>query len=419
MYEELDRAISGQKLILLTMEPEAVDFTIGEGGRFVIRSQSGEASIPFTREDAHVAHALLEVCLEERTAITWNVKGIATMFRAYCDRDIPAPEAIKDLRHPERFSAISGKAPSSLQEAIGRWKAVSEGEDWRNSYRRVYAPLATKVVPCLEAIGLVEASGKRLVHAYYDIDGQLNGRMKCHVAYTRGFNPHTLGESPDIRPPHGHRFIAFDISNNEPAVLAWMSKDLLLSRAMEGDAYSNIWEAIFETKASPARRKMCKSIFLPVVYGMGAASLARELEIEEKNARKIIDKIGARFPRAMKYVTADSMASSGVIRDHFGRSRRFEGDLYRCRNFLVQSPSSYICLERLVRLGGAVSGVARLAFHVHDGYFLISPQKHCERAFDLAKDSLESESDLCPGLALKAVGSIGDRLDELAPPTAV
>ena len=105
---------------------------------------------------------------------------------------------------------------------------------------------------------------------------------------------------------------------------------------------------------------------------------------------------------------------NGYLEDCYFRKRIFsDGEAYKGRNFIIQSPSALICLESLLKLYQGSENLFKIAFHVHDGYFL-AIQKDCvEDAFYKAKNILESKLSLMPNLALKTSAKLGKSLDKM------
>ena len=74
----------------------------------------------------------------------------------------------------------------------------------------------------------------------------------------------------------------------------------------------------------------------------------------------------------------------------------------RVKNFIIQSPAATVCLEKLIHLHHFLKNQeAKLAFHVHDGYYIYIHKNKYKRNYKHIKNILESPSGLSPELKLK------------------
>src|SRR5690606_18628861 len=118
-----------------------------------------------------------------------------------------------------------------------------------------------------------------------------------------------------------------------------------------GDLYELIWKRMTTIDPTPKHRELCKSIFLPVIYGQGVYSLSKRLEVGEKTAESLIHRLNKAFPDAVRWVNAQVTDAQNVATDVWGRRREFDlNELYKIRNFCIQSPASMVCLTKLVRI---------------------------------------------------------------------
>jgi DNA polymerase I-like protein with 3'-5' exonuclease and polymerase domains len=307
-------------------------------------------------------------------------------------------------------------------DRLTRVMGYSRWEQVRLVYREVFAPLIKEVLPHVETTGLVRK--KRRIYPHYEVEGQLNGRLRGSNAFHHGFNPHTiskndlpmigLGQFDDLVCIH------LDYSSLEVRVLQWLSQDQSLGNILDSgeDVYKIIWERITNVKCTPALREACKLIFLPIVYGLGADTLTKKLSVDERVAKRLIDKVYTEFPVALSWVKGQqsSVGYDGGVYDRFGRRRKFDGAEYKIRNFVVQSPASLVCLHKLVKLYYAIKGLARIAFHVHDGYFVTTHKKDRDKILDICTRALERPmEELYPGLKLRVAAKVGSRLHQLEP----
>jgi DNA polymerase I-like protein with 3'-5' exonuclease and polymerase domains len=292
------------------------------------------------------------------------------------------------------------------------WKELKE------IYKKVYLPLITEVVPSLESNFLTHRGERILLSSFYDIAAQTNGRMKCHKALSRCYNPHSITDDDknNLAPTrYETKFLNLDFKHMEVSVLGWLTNDPVLGEilASGNDLYTSIWKKLTTIDADAVQRQKCKDVFLPVVFGLGVEGVAEKLKVSEATAGKLVDRIYLIFSVAMDWIKRrqNSLDENNYSYDFFGKRRRFEDRLYRVRNFQVQSPAALVCLHKLVRLHEALAtDDGKLAYHVHDGYMVLADKASWIKTTQLAKQVLESAEDMYPGLKLKVSCSIGDTM---------
>lgn len=327
-----------------------------------------------------------------------------------------------DLKIIENFIGRHNmQLPKTWAEAANRLKkSYGEMKGSNSLYREVHYPLMKRVIPHLEAVGIVLKYKK--LYAHYEIEGQINGRLKCDNKFTNGYVPHVIKpeDRPHYRPPEcDDIFLYLDYGSYEVRVLQWLSGDEALGEIVEsGD---EIYEGILRKmtgKAPQNAKAFGKKLFLPVVFGAGAKAISESLKVSEEIAAKLINILTKTFPKAMAYPNEmqHSIKDDGLLKDKFGRRRVFDLDRkYLARNFCVQSPAATIGLAKLIDLYNALkkANMGTLGFYIHDGYGIFCDKSNSDEVLKVAKDALESENLLFPGLNLKVNCYTGPNLDEL------
>lgn len=421
------------KNMFLTLEGEAWDFTIEEDRK--IKSHK-KPCINLMNDDAIVKYPLSFNSLSIRSSMSrlshylnsdgvmigWGVKDLFTYHLGKTGYKLNINRLLLDIKLLESYMSYSGDVPKSYGEAAERLSKVTRYSRWeqvKSVYSSVYLPLIKEVMPTIETTGLVRS--RRKVYPYYEIEGQANGRLKGSKYFKNGFNPHGLSKE-NLQEMKLGQFddlicMVFDYSSLEVRVLQWLSGDLELKKVLENDedVYKIIWERITNVKCTPAFREKCKSIFLPVVYGLGPKKLADKLKVGVQVAEKLIDNIHSNFSDAMTWIKEqqNSVEYDGCVYDRFGRRRRFDGPEHKIRNFVVQSPSSVICLHKLVKLYYSLKGVAKIVCYVHDGYMVTAHKKQMDKTLNICKQTLECKEDMYPELLLKVSTQVGDQLYKL------
>lgn len=381
-------------------------------------SVSGEDSFSLSYLASSIHHFLDP----KRILMAWSSKDIFSFLKGSTEVEAEISPFLYDLSLICSYLSIESSAPANFKEAVELLRKVVAHPGWeqfRPLYSSVYIPLVTKVLPDIETLCLVDNSKKSCVYPFYVPEGQANGRLKAIMPTANHYNPHSLGpdKKRNIRPPSwDDTFVYFDYSNMEVNVLQWLSGDPNLGSILESesDPYLSIWSRVSGKRPDEGQRKVCKEVFLPVVFGLGAKSLAAKFGIKEENASKIIDRLVSAFPVAFDWVKSQSADGDNMAVDRFGRRRFFkERELYKIRNFAVQSPASMICLRKLVRIHESLSGLARTCFHVHDGYCVVCDKNEVDMVFKSGIKTLEEEDNMFPGLRLRATCRYGNCLNEL------
>lgn len=356
--------------------------------------------------------------------IGWGLKDLFTYHLGKTNFKFSPNRPILDLKVLESYMAYRGESPQTYDEAVERLEKVKRYSRWeqvKSVYANVYYPLMRDVLPAIETQGLVR--GKRRFYPYYEIEGQANGRLKGSNYFSLGFNPHSLSREDFHRYDLGDFddliCMIFDYSSLEVRVLQWLSGDPELRKVLETgeDVYKIIWERITNVKCKPAFREVCKSIFLPIMYGLGPKTLSERLKVSESVVKQLIENICAEFPIAVAWIKDQQNSGNydGCVYDKFGRRRRFDGNEHRIRNFVVQAPASMICLHKLVRLFYAIKGLAKIVCHIHDGYIVTAHKRMEDKILNICKTTLEAPEELYPGLLLEIAVQTGDRLYKLKP----
>lgn len=407
------------KSILIRTEPEIIDFTIDRPCYLVISDNDRlvRILIPFDLKKFKELIGFLNVITEndDILIIGWNIKSFFSLHRFITGKDFKPKGALIDLKLLERYIGVDKNCPEYLEEAKLRLTKISTSQSWiklKQIYKKIFIPLLFEVIPYIETTGIVNKETKSKLYSCYDICGQIHGRLKCTLP-EKGFNPHTLSDEDkiNIKPPtYEESCLWFDYRHMEVSVLQWLSDDEYLGnilRDKEKDVFEQIWEIITGIDGK-GHREHGKSIFLPVVFGMGSSTLAKKLQIKEEFASKLINKVYNKFSKSFNWVkNQQDLVKNGLCSDIFGRIHYFD-ELYKTRNFIIQSPAALICLDKLVKLHKGLNGIARIGMHIHDGYVLFVNKENEYKAEKISKEILESDDEMYKGLILKTTCKKGN-----------
>lgn len=388
------------------------------GGRRVTVDSSDLRSLEYLASSIH------HFVDPSKLVVAWGAKEFFSFVRGRSQISMDIGRPFYDLSLISSYLGVNSSMPVKFRDAMILLRDLMSIPDWgrfKDFYKAVYVPLVSRVIPDMESCCLVDNRRRMCVYPFYEPEGQANGRLKAKVPSEFNYNPHSMGpeQKASLRPAgYDECFVHFDYRNMEVNVLQWLSGDSRLGSILEAsdDPYKAIWSLVMRSEATDAHRRLCKDVFLPVVFGQGAKSLASRMGVEEKFASRVIDTLVKTFPVAFDWVSSQSPDGDNMARDFFGRRRGFDGhQFYKARNFSVQSPASMICLRKLVRLHESLSDIARVCFHVHDGYYVVCSADRAETVAYVGARTLEEEDPLFPGLRLKASCHRGSRLDQLKP----
>ncbi len=429
---KLSELLASNRMLYLKIEPEVPDYTVGAAFKLKLFGNGGTpVEIEVTPNNIVLLMGMLDSTIFDKEQVdrlfVWNLKSLASYFH-FITKTQHRPSLcqpsclVLDLKIIESFLNVRKNPPENLVEAINRIKLSFKHKGWQPIYKSIHLPLALEVLPSMETSPLLNEGSKHSEFPYYEIEGQINGRLNCMRKFAKSFLPHNMG--PDVRKNlkprgYGYRFLCSDFRHCEVTVLQWLSGDLQLKEILDSgaDLHSRLYEIITQdTCDSDNKRKLSKKIFLPVMYGLGASGLAGSLSVPLTVSEQLIQRIKTNFSTSWEWIShQQELAKQGLVLDHFGRPRLFgENETYLARNFAVQGVAATICQEKLIDLFKAIQGRdAYLAFSVHDGYGLVIKMDIARDMYRIVKDTCETESKLCPGLRMTVEIKFGGKLDSM------
>jgi len=404
-----------QSPLFLYTSPDVLDLAEGGDPNLVVMGRNGSVKISLKKDlDFWVLLATLKNIVKG-PVFWWNAKVFYSYILFITGRRFESSIKVLDLKVIESYLGVRETCPASHDELMGRIKLIRENDNWKDVYNKIHLPLIEEVVPELENIGILDIESRKTLRAYYEIEGQKHGRFKCLLNFSDGYNPHSLKpeEKEKFRAVgENRRFLYLDFRNMEVAVLQWLSKDEYLGEILNksDDFYAALFKLITRKECeNPKHRSFSKSIFLPVVFGMASATLSERQKISREFADYIINKIHTLFPSALSYV--QKQQDGRVTSDYLGRTRDFD-QYHKIRNFVVQSPAATLCFEKLIALKRMLDNTdTDIGFHLHDGYCLYTPIQQTNYFTRKAIETLESPSEMLPGLKLKVACKIGPNLN--------
>ena len=424
---QLATLLETNRSVFVKTEPEVLDFTDSVLSKIIVCGTNSRVELEISSGNVASVMGLLDATIFNKDLVGrcyfWNLKSLASFCKFHTTKFVTPKTSVVDLKVIEAFLDIHKNPPTSFVEASNRASVVVQNQDWPAIYKSIHLPLSLRVLPTIETTALLDSSLRRSVHAYYEIEGQRHGRLNCSNKFSKSYLPHTMG--PDVKKAikpkgYGLRFATADFRYCEVVVLQWLSGDEKLKEILDSgeDLHCKIYEVVTGNSCdTEIKRKMSKKMFLPVVYGLGAKGLADALSVPIPVAEKVKANINSVFATAMNWVGQKQQIAvdGGVVKDYFGRPRKYAPEeSYLARNLVVQGVAATVCQEKMIALWTALKDkAAQLAFSVHDGYCVVTPTQEAKEIYMIMKDTLESESKLCPGLKMSVEIKFGIRLDEM------
>ncbi len=423
LYDNFYEMFISEKLLVCTFRPIEFDSTTTSklAVKITFASKAGkEASCVVTPDSAPILHRLFESVAGAKQVpiLGHGLKDLFTLFQRLNGRRANIKN-VYDLQWYESYLNLDS-SENDYHLMLSNFKNWLKNDNLVKIYKSIYAPLICQILPDIESFSFLNEETNKLVFPTYKLEGQENGRLSCICSKKRSYNPHSLGEDKKNYKLHlyGNTIYQFDYKNMEVSVLAALSKDERLLEIINGekDVYENIFEIVSGCKNIADARSLGKKMFLPVIYGQTPTGMSKSLDISIDQAQIYFNKLANHFQKAFAYVESfqDKAKQFGEVEDYFGRKRSVKiEEAYKARNFAIQSPAALICLESLVKLEKEKQHLYKIAFHVHDGYFLACKQSDMLEVYHQCKKSLESKSEFMPDVKLTVSAKVGKNLEKM------
>src|SRR5690606_14566528 len=187
--------------------------------------------------------------------------------------------------------------------------------------------------------------------------------------------------------PKGYRMMSADYSQIELRIMAHLAKDEGLLDAFRHDldvhkaTAAEVFGVPLEEVSSDQRRK-AKAINFGLIYGMSAFGLAKQIDVERREAQAYIERYFARYPGVLAYMerTRAQAAEQGYVETVYGRRLYLpeihaqnqamrKGAERAAINAPMQGTAADIIKRAMIAVDGWLcdSGVdARIILQVHD-----------------------------------------------------
>lgn len=291
-----------------------------------------------------------------------------------------------DLKYLEKFNSINKECPNDYNEIAKRLKECGNSITYS---KKIHSELAKDVIPFIERNGIIIED--RIYYSYYEIEGQITGRLNCKKVKDNNYIPYTQ-DLKKIKPiGFGKKFLYVDYKNLEPKLIAFLTKDKNLTKHVENnELYQIIADNFFS-----GDRNLAKKTFLSVFYGVGSLRLANMLQCGESAAESIIENISRVYSQAWEWFNeVEKKAKKGMVEDCVGRKNYYNENYYSCRSRIIQSPASAFCQEKLIDLYKSIKDFAIINCSIHDGFLLSCDVSKIEELLTITESICSSESKI-------------------------
>ncbi len=223
--------------------------------------------------------------------------------------------------------------------------------------------------------------------------------------------------------PHGHVILSADYSQVELRLLAHLSGDPKLCDAFRTgeDVHVRTASLIFDVPPKEVTKQMraqAKTINFGVIYGMGDAALAKQIDVTRQEAARFIEAYFARYEGVRTYMeqTVAKARQGEAVRTLLGRRRllpnlhsgnrmlRAEAERV-AKNTPIQGTAADLMKLAMVKLGEkpVLPGV-RMVLTVHDELVFEVPHAHVKEAGEKIRHGMATAMELSVPLVVD-VGS--------------
>ena len=276
-------------------------------------------------------------------------------------------------------------------------------------YRELFKLKSTYIDALPEQIG--EDSR---VHTHYHADATRTGRLSSKNPNLQNI-PARGDWGQRVRSvfvaPKGQILLSADYNQIELRVMAHMSEDKELLRVFEvgEDIHTQAAVAVFGKKpvdVTKEDRRMAKIINFGVMYGISPYGLAKQLKIENAQAREIIERYFERFPAVKEWMglTLRQAYEKGFVETLGGFKRyvlemRSNNQIVRklgeriAVNSPIQGTAADIIKKAMVEISEKLAKEnfdTKMIMQVHDELIFEVPEKEKKRASQLVKEEMET-----------------------------
>jgi DNA polymerase-1 len=209
----------------------------------------------------------------------------------------------------------------------------------------------------------------------------------------------------------GYDFVDADYSQIELRVLANLCEDENMQETfLSGlDIHTKTAAEVMglpEEFVTPSMRSAAKAINFGIIYGMGAYSLSKDIDVSVKEAKLYISNYLKHYPRVTEYMdkTVEEAKKTGNVRTYFGRIRPIPE--LAAKNKMMQALGKRVAMNTPIQ-GTAADIIkkamicvykrlkneipqARLILQIHDELIVETPCEYTEKAMKIVQEEMEN-----------------------------
>ncbi|MDE5946990.1 MAG: DNA polymerase I [Oscillospiraceae bacterium] len=213
----------------------------------------------------------------------------------------------------------------------------------------------------------------------------------------------------------GKVLIDADYSQIELRVMAHLCGDKNMTEAFVNgeDIHTATASQVFDVlpiMITPEMRSSAKAVNFGIIYGIGAFSLAKDINVSRDEAKKYIDEYLKKYPKVNEFMikTVDDAEKTGTVSTMFGR-KRYVPEL-KSSNKILKSAGKRIAMNTPVQ-GSAADLIkiaminvykrlkaenlnAHLILQVHDELIVEADKSDMKRASEILKDEMTNAYNL-------------------------
>lgn len=313
--------------------------------------------------------------------------------------------------------------PSVDKEVLKRYAETDGDAKMLLEYRK-YTKIYGTFIPALTPKEWDIDTWRGTIHASFNQAGTSSGRFSSSNPNMQNIpNEDTLGIRDCIVADKDHVLIGADYSQIELRILAHVSQDFNLMKAyQEGLDIHQI-----TSDACGVERRPAKTINFGLVYGMGAKTLGKRINVSYDEAEEYMNRYFDKYPGIQDFWTKveEQIKTIGFIRTEFGRKRRrtiyFHAkdnydqsrEIRSITNAVIQGTAADMMKMAMVSMYPQLRKIgARIVSTVHDEVIISTPKDKAKRAYAIVHRAMV-ESGVSLSVPIEVDAKIGATWNEV------
>ena len=317
--------------------------------------------------------------------------------------NISSPKQIQEIFYEHLKLPILKKTPkgqpSTNEDVMTRLAEDHELPNLILSFRNLLKLKNTYT----DKLGAQVSSISNRLHTSYNQTVTITGRLSSSSPNLQNI-PIRTEDGKKIRsafiPQEGFKLFSADYSQIELRIMAHLSNDpeMIKSFVNGEDIHSSTAKKVFNTKGEPSsdERRAAKAINFGLIYGISAYGLARQLKIDNLEAKNIIDTYFAKYKRVREYMEElkETAKRNEFVETLHGR-RVFLPNISHS-NFQVRSGAERTAINAPIQ--GTAADILKIAMIKIQSWLNIEDikdihmimQVHDELVFELKENDIEN-----------------------------